>query len=53
MGHRQFLLTSHPYRRHKAAFNGETDHRVALQLASGFETFERIHDFSNHFGKPN
>ncbi|CAM8956964.1 unnamed protein product [Rhodiola kirilowii] len=37
MGHRRFLPRHHPYRRKKASFNGETEHGIEPQSASGDE----------------
>ncbi|CAM8938122.1 unnamed protein product [Rhodiola kirilowii] len=52
MGHRRFLPRHHPYRRKKAAFNGETEHGIEPQPASGDEIFQKIQNITNRFGKP-
>ncbi|KAL9660658.1 hypothetical protein QQ045_025475 [Rhodiola kirilowii] len=53
MGHRRFLSRHHPYRRKKAAFNGETEHGIEPRPASGDEILQKIQNFTNRFGKPN
>ncbi|CAM8954153.1 unnamed protein product [Rhodiola kirilowii] len=50
MGHRHFLPRHHPYRRKKVTFNGETEHEIEPQPASGDEIFQKI---PNRFEKPN
>ncbi|CAM8938710.1 unnamed protein product [Rhodiola kirilowii] len=52
MGHRRFLPRFHPYRRKKAAFNGETEHAIEPQPSSGYEILEKIQNITNRFGKP-
>ncbi|CAM8937750.1 unnamed protein product [Rhodiola kirilowii] len=53
MGHRRFLSRHHPYRRKKAAFNGETEHGIEPRPASGDEILQKIQNITNRFGKPN
>ncbi|CAM8951857.1 unnamed protein product [Rhodiola kirilowii] len=53
MGHRHFLSRHHPYRRKKAAFNGETEHGIEPRPASGDEILQKIQNITNQFGKPN
>ncbi|CAM8950986.1 unnamed protein product [Rhodiola kirilowii] len=52
MGHRRFLLRHHPYRRKKSTFNGETEHGIEPQPASGDEILQKIQNITNRFGKP-
>ncbi|CAM8926030.1 unnamed protein product [Rhodiola kirilowii] len=52
MGHRRFLPRHHPYRRKKAAFNGETEHAIEPQPCSSYEIHEKIQNITNRFGKP-
>ncbi|KAL9667653.1 hypothetical protein QQ045_002016 [Rhodiola kirilowii] len=53
MGHRRFLPRHHPYRRKKDVFNGETEHGIEPQPASGDEILQKIQNITNRFGKPN
>ncbi|CAM8993530.1 unnamed protein product [Rhodiola kirilowii] len=47
MRHRRFLPRHHPYRRKKAAFNGETEHGMEPQPASGDEILQKIQNITN------
>ncbi|CAM8899873.1 unnamed protein product [Rhodiola kirilowii] len=47
MGHQRFLPRHHPYRRKKAAFNGETEYAIEPQPCSGYEILEKIQNITN------
>ncbi|XP_073045885.1 uncharacterized protein [Primulina eburnea] len=50
-GHRRYLLSSHPYRRQKKAFNGKQEFNLAPKPLSGNEILERVQRINYHCGK--
>lgn len=51
LGHQAFSPSDHPFQRDKRSFNGKKDHRPTPTPLSGIEVFEKLHDFTNVFGK--
>ena len=43
MGHRQFLLTDHRFRRDKRSFDGNEEHRAALKQLSAEDVLHQLH----------
>ena len=51
LGHRRFLLPTHPYRRMRKAFNGKSEDRKAPIPLTRIQVFEKVKDIESVFGK--
>ena len=49
--HRRFLISQHPYRRMKKAFNGHQEGSGPPTPLTGVEVYEKVNNIDHSFGK--